>query len=143
MTRSSGVAEAGLTLIEMLVVLAIIGVASGATLLSLAPRRSIGVEVEARRLAATVQQAADATMASDGPTAIVVDAAGYRLDGIGAAPRHDLPAGIGLVGAPANPVALALGNGAALDLTIARGSDAWTVSFDGLRAVATRAATSR
>lgn len=124
-------AEAGLTLIEMLVVLAIIGVVSGATMLSLAPARSIGVEVEARRLAVALQGAADAALVADAPVVLAADAAGYSL---GKA-RHELPEGMRLAGVPAAP--LVVGE-VPLDLTIARGGDAWSVRFDGLRATAFR-----
>lgn len=132
----SDAGEAGLTLVEMLVVLAIIGIASGATLLALAPPRGPGVEVEAHRLAGVMQQAADATMTTDVPAALVADASGYK---VGRGERHALPDGMSIVGAPAEPQALALSDAAAVDLTIARGDEAWAVSFDGLRATASKA----
>ncbi len=126
-------ADAGLTLIEMLVVLAIIGVASQATVLSLGSHGP-GAEVEARRLAGTIQAGADAAMTGNAPVSLRADAAAYQVG----ANRHVLPDGMRLEGAPAAPVTL--DDNSAVDLTLVRGSEAWNVRFDGLRATAARAA---
>lgn len=138
--------EAGLTLIEMLVVLAIVGVASGAAVLSLSPSRGVGVEVEAGRLAAAIQASADATMVGALPAALLADAAGYRVaqrvDGKWRGARHDLLDDVRLEGAGAAGVPLALGDGGAIDLTLVRGAEAWTVRFDGLHATVARRDTS-
>ena len=128
----------GLTLIEMLVVLAIIGVVSGAAMLSLSPTRGAGVEVESRRLAGAIQSAADATLVSDHSVALRVDASGYQIDGQGE--RHLLPDGIVLAGTPLAAASIPLGETTAIDLTIVRGDHVWAVSFDGLRATASRIA---
>ena len=131
----------GLTLIEMLVVLAIIGVVSRAAMLSLSPTRGAGVEVEARRLAGAIQSAADATLVSDHPVALRADASGYQIDGQGE--RHLLPEGIVLADAPLTAASTPLSETAAIDLTIARGDDVWAVSFDGLRTTVSRIAPNR
>jgi general secretion pathway protein H len=130
------VADAGLTLIEMLVVLAIIGVASGATVLSLGSHGP-GAEVEARRLAGTIQAGADAAMTGNAPVSLRADAAAYQVG----SSRHVLPDGMRLEGAPTAPVAL--DDNSAVALTVVRGDEAWTVDFDGLRATASRSATPR
>lgn len=130
--------DAGLTLIEMLVVLAIIGIASGATVLSLADRGP-GAEVEAQRLAGSMQAAADKAISGGTPATIVADATGYQVGGI----RHVLPGGMRLVGTPPTPAAMALDDLSSVDLTLMRGAEAWDVRFDGLRATAVRAGTGR
>jgi len=134
--------DAGLTLVEMLVVLAILGVTSGAAMLSLSPARGGGVEAEANQLAQAMQRAADAALVSDQAFALQADPRGYRLakkvDGRWLGVRHDLPPDMRLEGASRKPVAIELGDGLPIDLTIRRDGDAWAVGFDGLRAVAVR-----
>ncbi len=126
-----------MTLIEMLVVLAIIGIASGATVMSLASHGP-GAEVEARRLAGTIQAAADRAMLGGPPAALYADANGYRV-GID---HHVLPDGMHLEGVP-GAAPLALDDTSAVDVTLVRGDEAWAVRFDGLRASATRALPAR
>ncbi|UAJ10262.1 prepilin-type N-terminal cleavage/methylation domain-containing protein [Glacieibacterium megasporae] len=128
--------DAGLTLIEMLVVLAIIGVASGATVLSLGSHGP-GAEVEARRLAGTIQAGADAAMTGNAPISLRADAGAYQVG----PNRHVLPDGMRLEGAPVAPVTL--DDNSAVDLTLVRGDEAWNVRFDGLRATAARAVAAR
>ncbi|QYE36770.1 hypothetical protein KZX46_09650 [Polymorphobacter sp. PAMC 29334] len=120
----------------MLVVLAIIGVASGATVLSLGSHGP-GAEVEARRLAGTIQAGADAAMTGNAPLSLRADAAAYQVG----SNRHVLPDGIRLEGTPAAPVTL--DDNSVVDLTLVRGDEAWNVRFDGLRATAARAAAAR
>ena len=58
--------QAGLTLVEILVVLAIIGVMAGATVLAIgAGGGGVRTETEARRLASRLELAADETMVTD------------------------------------------------------------------------------
>ena len=137
-------ADLGLTLVEMVVVLAVLAVAAGATGLSLAPPRGSAPEAAARRLAATMSTATDAALATGGHPLLVVDAGGYRLAG---RPRTALPAGTTLRGAAGTTVgdaarALPLGpdDGAPFDLVVADGRDRWRVRFDGLRAAVDRGA---
>ncbi len=118
----------------MLIVLAVIAIATGATLLSLGPRRGDPVEVEARRLAATIGAAADRSIATGAETAIVVDPRGYAITG---AARHELPSGIALRGAAGPVLPLTLAGGHPFDLIVTQGTTAWRVSFDGVRAGAT------
>ncbi|MGI4880637.1 MAG: type II secretion system protein [Janthinobacterium lividum] len=132
--------DAGLTLIEMLVVLAIIGVASGATALSLSPSRARGVEAEAHGLAATMQSLADAAMFDDRPRALIVDRGGYRIDG-GQTKRHDLPAGAAIAGPDEGRIIMTFGQPVAL--RIETEEESWVVEFDGLSARADRVAKAR
>lgn len=123
----------GLTLLEMLIVLAVIAIATGATLLSLGPRRGDPVEVEARRLAATIAAAADRSIATGTEAAIVADPRGYTVTGVG---RHDLAADIELRGAGGAALPLTVEAGRPFDLIVAHGAAAWRVAFDGVRASA-------
>lgn len=143
-----------MTLVEMLVVLAIVGVASGAAVLGLgASDRSANIETEARRLAARIRIAADEAMVTDRTLAFVVDDGGYGFVGRDpvtgawtpqageALEHHDLPAPIMLdAGAIAGPVPIGIDNGAGrLDLTLSDGRQRWSVRWDGLNASAAAA----
>ncbi len=132
-----------MTLVEMLVVLAIIGVAAGAVALGLGSAdRGNAVEAEARQLAAKLRLAADEAMVRDAPLAFAHDPHGYAFVGAdvaGAAfARHDLPRGMTLdAGRDAAPLPLALdAAGPPISARIARGDRAWTVTYDGLNVVA-------
>ena len=143
-----------MTLIEMLVVLAIIGIAAGAVALGLgSAARGSSAESEARRLAARIQLVADDTMVTDRPVAFAADATGYRFLGWnprkgGWTPgatdlldRHDLPSGIRLTTTATMraPVPIGMdGAGAAIDARIVSGGDRWRVRYDGLTTNAER-----
>ena len=72
--------EAGVSLVEVLVVLAIIGVMAGVGVLGLgAADRGARAEAEARRLADRLQLAADEVLVTGTPHALVWDAEGYRF----------------------------------------------------------------
>ncbi len=126
----------GLTLLEMLIVLAVIAVAAGATLLSLAPRRGDPAEVEARRLVATVQAAADRSILGGGDVVLAIDEHGYAVTGEA---RHTLPAGMAMH-ATARLLPLTLGRARPFDLMVTDNGLTWRVVFDGVRTTA-RAAT--
>jgi general secretion pathway protein H len=140
--------EAGLTLMEMMVVLAIIGVMSGVAVLGLGfAGRGVSAEIEARRLGERVRLAADETMITQRPLALKWDARGYafvnwdgakrdwvpsNVSALGA--RHDLPSGMRLEGAAGGapePIG-ADGAGRPINLTVAAGPKVWRVAFDGL-----------
>lgn len=144
---------AGLSLIEVLVVLAIVGVMAGVTTLGLgALGQGAQGEAEASRLAARLQLAADEAMVSGTPLALVWDERAYRFlqwDGVDRAWKaaelgdlgtlHRLAAGLRLQpeGAdgpvlitpdlPQPPVVLPLTDGAG----------GWRVAFDGFAASTT------
>lgn len=141
--------ERGLTLVEMLVVLAIIGVMAGVAVIGLGGAdRNSNVQAEAQRLAASIQRAADEAIVSDAPAALRWDGEGYsflRWDpkrrawqdhrAPDLAARHELPGDISLGGGKADaPVPIA--DGTRLELRLSEGSQSWQVRFDGLNASA-------
>jgi general secretion pathway protein H len=121
----------------MLVVLAVIGVMAGATVLGIgAATRAPSTEAEARRLATTIQQAADSAMVTDSSVALSWDEGGYAVSG---AARHDLPAGMRLAVSGAKTAILGVdGTGLPLTATIGTRADRWTIAYDGLRATTLR-----
>lgn len=138
-------AESGMTLIEMLAVLAIIAVGAGATVLGIgAATRAPSVESEARRLSSRLQSVADEAMVDDRPLAFTWDAKGYAfmsrgaggwtIDGDDAHAHHALPAGIRIdMGRRTPPLMLGVdGSGVPAAIGIAAGNDRWLVVYDGL-----------
>lgn len=143
--------EAGLTLIEVMVVLAVIGVMAGVAMLGLgALDRGARAEAEALRLAGRLQLAGDAALVSSAPHALVWDAQGYgfarwdaaaqvwRPSDLRLLERHTLPAAFRLArqGAPGGASAL-IGADIAqptIVLLITGGAAPWSVAFDGISA---------
>jgi general secretion pathway protein H len=127
--------QAGLTLVETLVTLAIVGVMAG--LVTLAAGRVGSADrahAEAVRLAAVLGAASDAALASGRDRILVWTADGYALDDED--PRR-LRAGVILARADetARPVLLSgVGAGEAATLVLRDGPARWEVAFDGLRA---------
>ena len=146
--------EAGLTLIEVLVVLAIVGVMTGVSVLSLgALDRGARAETEAMRLADRMQLASDEALTSTATLALVWDAQGYRFDrwdGAGAGWRRIDRGPLGVSRTLPGMLRLQRGDGsdptpveiaahlpqATTDLVIAGAGGAWAVVFDGLSATA-------
>lgn len=146
--------QAGVSLIEVLVVLAIVGVMTGVTVLGLgALDRGAGADSEALRLADRLQLASDEVIVASVPLALVWDARGYRFlrwnaqdDAWRASEqrllgeRHDLPSALRLQRAdgPGEVPVLITADlpQPAVDLRITGGSAPWAVSFDGFRAAA-------
>ncbi len=127
--------QAGVTLIEMMIVLVVIGVATGAATLGLgALGRNDAAEQEARRLATAIGLAVDDALISGASRAVIWDAQGYR---IGDADRHLLADGITLARADGTDAGLALSAEAtnpAVDFVLQGDAALWRVSFDGLSA---------
>lgn len=146
--------EAGLSLVEVLVVLAIVGVMSGVTVLGLgALDRGGSGEAEATRLANRLRLAADEALVTSVPLALVWEERGYRFlawHAAGArwqgAPgdlgrHHGLPAPLRLArdGGSGDAVMIApdLPQPPAV-LHIAGGGGTWQVAFDGFGAAVAR-----
>ncbi len=139
-----------MTLVEMLIVLAIIGVMAGAVSLGIgAATRAPNVEAEARRLATRLQAAADDAMLGDQLIAFTIEPHGYgfaQLGPKGPVPRtddalafHTLPGGMAMTLSVAPPVVLGVdGSGQPLSATIAGGDQTWRVDYDGITARATK-----
>ncbi|MCG7347830.1 prepilin-type N-terminal cleavage/methylation domain-containing protein [Sphingomonas sp. ACRSK] len=144
--------EAGMTLVEMLVVLAILGVAAGAVTLGIgAATRAPTVETEARRLATQLQAAADDAMLGDRAIAFTAGEHGYGFATLNAkggwTPRagagmafHPLPGGMVMALSARPPVLLGVdGTGQPLTAEISAGGDRWIVTYDGMTAEAVHA----
>lgn len=149
--RRGDESEAGMTLIEMLIVLAILGIAAGAVSLGIgAATRKPSAETEARRLATLIQAAADDAMMGDRMIAFTAQRHGYGfatfVEGGRLIPRtddamgyHQLPAGVTVTLSVQPPVLLGIdGAGKAMNATIVSGDQRWLVRYDGLTAKATR-----
>lgn len=130
--------QAGMTLVEIVVALAIVGVMSGIAVLSVgAADRGAGAETEARRLAARIGLSADRALIDGQAINLVWDERGYSFDETGA--RHDLASGLKLAG-PTAAGAIAISDDSGPDpasFRIEGGGAAWRVDFDGLNASAT------
>jgi general secretion pathway protein H len=78
-TSATGTAELGFTLVELLAVIAIVGLASGAAILAL-PEADGGVRMEATRLAARAQAAQERAVMDNRPVALVVGPESYGFE---------------------------------------------------------------
>ena len=137
--------ERGMTLIEIMVVLAVIGVAAGAVSLGIgAASRSSSVQSEAVRLADMVQLAADQAMVDDRRLTLNWSEEGYSFDrgdgvaGAEALAPHELPAGmrLAIAGRPARLPVIMGHVDSAFTARLSSGDIAWDVHYDGLTAVA-------
>ena len=136
--------EAGVTLIEMLVVLSIISIAAGVLILRFAGPSATDTRAEAGRLADTLSQAAETSLYSGNPSALIWSAQGYRIDtfkpGLGWQPvttPQALGAGLSMRRNDGHdgPLMIAPG-GIALParFLLTSADSAWRVDFNGLSA---------
>jgi len=141
--------EAGVSLIEVMVVLAIVGIMAGVAVIGLGGAGGTGAEAEARRLADRLQLAADEALVTGGPRALQWSADAYSFltwDGEEGDWRpevrpflsepHELPRGLALRGAEGEAAIVVAADRAAApaDLVIVGEGTSWTVAFDGLTA---------
>jgi general secretion pathway protein H len=146
--RHPGGSDAGMTLIEMLIVLAVIGVAAAAVSLGIgAATRSPTAESEARRFAGRLQAAADDALLGDRLVALTVTKSGYGFVASGATgwtplpgegfAYHAMPGGMVMSLNQVPPVILGTeGAGQPLQALVSLGQQRWLVQFDGLSAQA-------
>lgn len=140
--------RSGMTLVEILVVLAIVGVIAGVVTLGVGlGDRGLGVESEANRLADRLRLASDEVLTTRRPLQMTFDTEGYAfVRGEGQADRvvdalaerHRLPEGVRMTGEDvASPVTIDPdGAQAVAAFGLAKGDRRWRVEFDGLNAVA-------
>lgn len=138
--------ETGMTLVEMMIVLAIIGIAAGAVMLGIGTAtRHATAETEARRFATQLQAAADDAMLGDRLIALTVTGNGYGFSRLGAKgwepmpgdgfAYHAMPAGMVMELDQPPPFVLGIdGAGRPLNATVQLGSQLWVVHYDGLTA---------
>ena len=134
----------------MLVVLAIIAVMGSIAVLGLGGAdRGASAQAEARRLASSIQVAADEALITDRAAALVLDNDGYFFiawdptrrswkdhDRVDLAARRNLADGVEVTSElPAAPLPLTEDAGA-YRFTISSRGERWTVNFDGLNAAA-------
>lgn len=144
----------GFTLVEMLVVLAIIAIVASVSALAIGSGNRLDGRAEAARLAARLQFAADQAMIEDRQLALSVTTGGYAFlerDGDGPAWRastvpsladpHALPSGLSLSASGQSSVLPlgADGAGQAFSLNLASAEQTWTIEFDGVTARQARA----
>ena len=138
-----------MTLVEMLVVLAIIAVTASVSVLALGGDSNLRGQAEAKRIAARLQLAADQTMIDGLPRAMVVTADDYRFvqfdmdagEWVPIADRalaepFELPGDMGLRGAEGQslyPLG-ADGSGAPFTLNLTWDDRQWVVAFNGVTA---------
>ena len=138
-----------MTLVEMLVVLAIIGITASLALLSIGVGSGASGQTEAKRLESRLQLAADQSMLRDEVLAINLTPRSYSFAQWDEATRkwvpstlallgevHELPSGVELASSDGQAlVPLDLNAAAApVELTISAGQSRWTIGFDGLTA---------
>lgn len=139
--------RAGMTLIEVLVTLGIVGVMATMVILGLGVSGGgLTVQTEANRLADRVGFAADEVMVTRRPLALVWDAQGYAFvtsasDGTWApdrhallGERHDLPGGLTLTSNAPSLILLGAETATPFRLTLGDAEHSSVIRFDGLTA---------
>jgi general secretion pathway protein H len=123
--------EAGVTLIEMMVVLAIVGIGTGAAVLGLGRLgQDDQAERAARRLAGDLGLAVDDALISGTALNMVWTADTYQM---GDAAQHQLPQDLQLSRADGLTDAIAISiTGTPVTFVVAGPQNAWQVGFDGL-----------
>lgn len=142
--------ETGITLFEILVVLTVLSIASGAAVLAFARSDAVLVEAEARRLADRLQLAADEALVTATALALTWDARSYRFLAWDTARaewqppvqrllawEHALPRRVALDAGTGNENALVIPpdlTGSEAAFRLSDGRVAWRILFDGVTA---------
>ncbi|MFJ6023504.1 prepilin-type N-terminal cleavage/methylation domain-containing protein [Brevundimonas sp. NPDC092305] len=130
-------ARAGMTLVEMLIVLVIVGVCAGMVVLSIGGRSEASAQVEANRLAERLRLAADDVLVDGQPVTLRMTGTSYELAGAASDDgRYDLPRGVRLSGESDTVVVDPDGATPPSRINVRDRDHLWTVDFDGLNAVA-------
>ena len=147
--RSADPAQSGMTLIEMLVVLAIIGVTASLALLSIGAGGGTSGQTEAKRLESRLQLAADQSMMRDEVMAVSLTPHSYGFVRWDEAARkwapsalaslgeiHELPSGMALASSDGQKIVpLGLDSTVApVEFSLDAGRSHWAIDFDGLTA---------
>jgi len=136
--------DAGVTLVEILVSLSIVGAVASLAMLSIRPEGGgRSVEMEARKLAGLVDLAANEALTTGGRIVLEWDETGYAFAGVdapGLTGRREIAGGIVLAGEDATREhAIGGAFGDAFTLILGEGGARWRVEFDGVNARAERA----
>lgn len=132
--------RSGMTLIEMLIVLAIIGISAGLVVLAVGGGRGdAAARTEANRFADRLRLAADEALIAGHPLTLTMNATGYAFEAGGAsagewAERHELARGVRLSARQAELLIDPDGAAAPAIMTVRDRDHAWLVTFDGLNA---------
>ncbi len=138
-----------MTLVEVMIVLAVIGVAAGAVSLGIGTAtRASSVQAEAVRLADLVQLAADQAMVDDRHMMLRWNREGYAFERSDGGPGsellepRELPGGMSLAvaGQPAR-IAIITGGGEGFTARLSEADSIWDVRFNGITARAQPAGT--
>lgn len=129
-----------MTLVEMLVVLAIVGVSAGMVVLAVGGgRNDAAAQTEANRFADRLRLAADEALIAGRPLTLRMNPTGYAFEAGGApvgewAERHDLPRGVRLSARQAELLIDPDGAAPPATMTVRDRREIWAVTFDGLNA---------
>lgn len=128
-----------MTLVEMLVVLAIVGISAGMVTLAAGGRNDTAAQTEANRFADRLRLAADEALIVGRPVTLTMNPAGYAFETGSSLPadwasRHELPRGVRLSAGSAELLIDPDGAAPPATMTVRDRDRTWTVTFDGLNA---------
>lgn len=131
--------RAGLTLVEMLVVLAIVGISAGMVTLAVGGRNDAAAQTEANRLADRLRLAADEALIVGRPVTLTMNPAGYAFETGTMNPaewamRYELPRGVRLSAEASELLIDPDGAAPPAIMTVHDRGRSWAVTFDGLNA---------
>lgn len=128
----------GMTLVEMLVVLAIVGVSAGMVVLAVGGGRSdVAAQTEANRFADRIRLAADEALIASRPITVRMNPTGYAFGAVGSplgdwADPHELPDGVRLSARDSEMTIDPDSSAPPVVLTMRDARQTWVLTFDGL-----------